>query len=76
MSSTPQTRAEARASRNVNPKVTYAAGGAAVGSAVSTIAVWIINATAGVTVPQEVELALGVVLTAGLAFVGGWYKRA
>lgn len=72
----PQTRAEAREQAPVNPKVTYAAGGAAVGSAVSTVAVWIIEATANIDVPSEVELALGVILTAGLAFASGWFKKS
>lgn len=71
----PQTRAEARAQKKVNPKVTYAAGGAAVGSALSTVVVWIVEASAAIDVPGEVELAFGVILTAGLAFVSGWYKR-
>lgn len=73
---TPRTHAEARAANPVNPKVRYAAGGAAVGSAVSTVAVWIVEATARIDVPGEVELALGVILTAGLAFASGWFKRA
>lgn len=60
----------------INPKVTYATGGAAVGSAVSTVAVWIVEATAGLDVPEQVELALGVILTAGLAFLAGWAKRS
>lgn len=59
----------------VNPKVTYAAGGAAVGSAVSTVAVWIVQASTGIIVPEHVELAFGVILTAGLAFTAGWFKR-
>lgn len=71
----PMTRAEARDASKINPKVTFAAGGAAVGSAVATVAVWAVEATAGIDVPQEVELALGVILTAGLAFVSGWFKR-
>lgn len=73
---TPKTRAEARAQEPVNPKVTYAAGGAAVGSAVSTVAVWIVEATARIDVPGEVELAVGVILTAALAFASGWFKRS
>lgn len=74
--STPQTRAEARASKKINPKVTYAAGGAAVGSAIATVAVWIVEATARIEVPGEVALALGVILTAGLSFASGWLKRS
>ena len=72
--SEPRTRAEARDAKKVNPKVTYAAGGAAVGSAIATVAVWIVEATARLEVPSEVELALGVIVAAGLAFASGWAK--
>lgn len=57
------------------PKVIAATAGAGVGSALATITVWIVNATTNVVVPEGVELALGIVLTAGLAFVGGYWKR-
>ncbi|QMU97971.1 hypothetical protein FVO59_12745 [Microbacterium esteraromaticum] len=60
----------------INPKVTYASGGAAIGSAVATVAVWALEASTQIDVPGEVELALGVILTAGLAFLAGWSKRA
>lgn len=60
--------------QKINPKVTYATGGAAVGSAVSTVAVWIVEAAARIDVPEQVELAFGVILTAGLAFLAGWAK--
>lgn len=73
----PRTRAEARAQADkVNPKVTYATGGAAVGTALSTVAVWIVEATAAIDVPAAVELAFGVILTAGLTFAAGWFKRS
>lgn len=62
--------------QKINPKVTYATGGAAVGSAVSTVAVWVVEATAGIDVPEQVELALGVIIAAGLAFLAGWAKPA
>lgn len=57
------------------PKVVAATAGAGVGSALATITVWIVNATTNVVVPEGVELALGIVLTTGLAFVGGYWKR-
>lgn len=72
---TPTTRAEARGANRINPKVTAGAVGAGVGSALSTVAVWIVEAVAAIDVPDEVELALGVILTAGLAFASGWFKR-
>lgn len=57
------------------PKVIAATIGGGVGTAIGTIAVWIIEATANIDIPNEVELAIGVVLTAGLAFVGGYFKK-
>lgn len=60
--------------QKINPKVTAATGGAAVGSALSTVAVWIAEATIRIDVPDQVEFALGVILTAGLAFLAGWLK--
>lgn len=58
-----------------NAKVVSATVGAGVGSALATIIVWVVNVSTGVDVPEAVELASGVVLTAGLAFVGGYWKR-
>ena len=63
-------------SKKINPKVTSATVGAGVGSALSTVVVWAVEATARIDVPGEVELALGVLLTAGLAFLSGWAKPA
>lgn len=57
------------------PKVVAATVGAGVGSALATITAWITETLTGVAIPGEVELALGVVLTAGLAFVGGYWKK-
>lgn len=57
------------------PKVIAATIGGGVGTAVGTIAVWIIEASAHIDIPNEVELAIGVVLTAGLAFVSGYFKK-
>lgn len=58
------------------PKVVAATVGAGVGTAVGTIVVWIIEAATGLDIPDGVELAIGVVITAGLAFVGGYYKKS
>lgn len=63
-------------SKTINPKVTSATVGAGVGSALSTVVVWVLEASARIDVPGEVELALGVLLTAGLAFAAGWAKSA
>lgn len=73
---TPRTRADARTANKINPKVSYAAGGAAVGSAIATVAVWIVEASARIEVPSEVELAAGVIVASALAFASGWIKRA
>ena len=62
-------------SKAPQPKVVAATVGAGVGSAIGEIAVWIVEASASIDVPTNVEFAIGVVLTAGLAFVGGYWKK-
>lgn len=57
------------------PKVVAATVGAGVGSAIGEIITWAIEATANIDIPSNVEFAIGVVLTAGLAFVGGYFKK-
>ncbi len=57
------------------PKVVAATVGAGVGSALATITSWVVGITAGIEVPEAVEIAVGVVLTAGLAFIGGYWKK-
>ena len=59
----------------VQPKVAAATVGAGVGVALSTIVVWVIEATAVIDIPESVELAGGVVVTAGLSFLAGYFKR-
>lgn len=66
--STPTPSAKPRA------KVVAATVGAGVGAALATIATWIVEASAAIDVPESVELALGVVLTAGIAFASGYIK--
>lgn len=56
-------------------KVVAATVGAGVGSATGEVLVWIIEASAGIDIPNNVEFAIGVILTAGLAFIGGYFKR-
>lgn len=65
----------AEPSKAPQPKVVAATVGAGVGSAVGEIVVWIVEASAAIDIPANVELAIGVVLTAGLAFVGGYWKK-
>lgn len=69
------TDAEGNPTQTPQPKVIAATVGAGVGTALGVIAVWAFEATTGTDVPEGVELAVGVVLTAGLAFVGGYFKR-
>lgn len=63
------------ASGKPQPKIVAATVGAGVGSALATVVVWVVGAVTAVAVPEAVELALGVILTAALAFVGGYWKR-
>lgn len=62
-------------SKTPQPKVVAAAVGAGVGSAIGEITTWIIEASAGIDIPANVELAIGVVLTAGLGFLAGYVKK-
>ena len=57
------------------PKVVAATVGGGVGVAVGDILVWIIETATNIDIPGAVELAIGVVISAGLAFVAGFYKR-
>lgn len=57
------------------PKVIAATTGAGVGSAIGVILTWVIEASTGIDIPEGVELAIGVVLTTGLAFIGGYWKK-
>lgn len=57
------------------PKVIAATTGAGVGVALGTVITWIVEASAGIDIPDGVELAIGVIFTAGLAFVGGYWKK-
>lgn len=62
-------------SKKPQAKVVAATIGAGVGSAVGEITTWIVEASTGIDIPGNVELAVGVVFTAALAFVGGYWKR-
>lgn len=56
---------------DIHPKVTAAASGAGVGSAVIAIVVWILSLQ-GITVPTSIVDALGVIVAAVLAFIAGY----
>ncbi len=57
------------------PKVYAATVGAGVGSALATIAVWWVEFVYQIDIPNEVALSIGVVVTGGLAFIGGYFKK-
>lgn len=62
-------------SKRPQNKVWAATGGSVVGVAASTIIVWIVEASAKIDIPESVELAVPVVITAGLTFLAGYYKK-
>lgn len=57
------------------PKVIAATVGAGVGAAVSTLGVYLIESLGGIDLPETVEGAILVIITAGLSFAAGYIKR-
>lgn len=57
------------------PKVLAATAGAGVGAAVSTIAIYLIETLGNVDLPDVVEGAALVLISAGVAFAAGYIKR-
>lgn len=57
------------------PKVLAATAGAGVGAAVSTLAIYLIETLGRIDLPDVVEGAILVLITAGLSFGAGWLKR-
>lgn len=57
------------------PKVIAASAGAGVGAAVSTIAIYLIETLGRVDLPEAVEGAALVLISAGVAFLAGYIKR-
>lgn len=57
------------------PKVLAATAGAGVGAAISTIAVYLIETLGRVDLPDAVEGAGLVLISAGVAFLAGYIKR-
>jgi hypothetical protein len=49
--------------------------GAGVGVALGVITMWILEASLAIDIPEGVELSAGVVLTAALSFLAGYFKR-
>lgn len=62
-------------SKTPQPKVVAATTGGAVGAAVSTVTVWIIEAVSGIDIPDTVEGACVVIFTAAVAFVAGYWTK-
>lgn len=61
-------------SKRPEKKVIAATVGAGVGPAVSAIGVYIIEAVAGIDIPNDIESSIAIVVSAGLAFVAGYFK--
>lgn len=57
------------------PKVVAATAGAGVGAAISTIGVYLIETFGRVDLPDAVEGAILVLVSAGVAFAAGYVKR-
>jgi hypothetical protein len=57
------------------PKVVAATVGAGVGGAITTIGVWLIETLGHVDLPVAVEGSALVLVSAALAFLGGYVKR-
>lgn len=57
------------------PKVVAATAGAGVGAAVSTLAIYLIETLAKVDLPEAVEGAALVLISAGVAFLAGYIKK-
>lgn len=61
--------------RTPQPKVIAATVGAGVGAAITTIGVYVFESVSKVDLPDTVEGAALVIVTAGLAFLAGYIKR-
>lgn len=57
------------------PKVLAATAGAGVGAAISTIAVYLIETLGKIDMPEAVDGAILVLVSAGVAFLAGYIKR-
>lgn len=57
------------------PKVIASTAGAGVGAAVSTLAVYLIETLGRVDLPDAVEGAILVLVSAGVAFAAGYIKK-
>lgn len=64
-----------KVTNEAQPKVLAATAGAGVGAAVSTIAIYLIETLGNVDLPDVVEGAALVLISAGVAFAAGYIKR-
>lgn len=71
-----QTTDEAgRPTSSPQPKVVAATAGAGVGAAVSTLAVYLIETLGKIDLPEAVDGAILVLVTAGVSFLAGYLKK-
>lgn len=73
--STVTTDAAGAPTKTPQPKVIAATAGAGVGAAASTIGVYLIETLGNVDLPDAVEGAILVLVSAGVAFLAGYVKR-
>lgn len=69
------TDADGVATSTPQPKVIASTVGAGVGAAVSTITIYLIETLAKIDLPDAVEGAALVIISAGVAFLAGYIKR-
>jgi hypothetical protein len=62
-------------SKRPQPKVIAATIGAPVGVAVAEIGIWLTETATKIDIPATIETSITVVVSAGLAFVAGYFKR-
>lgn len=66
---------ETKPSLKPQPKVVAATVGGAVGAALSTVVIWVVEASTKIDIPTEVEGAAVILITAGLTFAAGYFKK-
>jgi len=62
-------------SKKPQPKVVAATVGGAVGAALSTVIIWVAETVSKIDIPTEVEGASVILITAGLTFAAGYFKK-
>ena len=69
------TDSNGRPTSEPQPKVIAATAGAGVGAAVSTLAIYLVETLGKIDLPDAVEGAVLVLVSAGVAFLAGYIKR-